>query len=250
MLLTALRGPSSAAQGAASPIPSASRQLVVVTTANWTATDGTLQRFARDSAAAVWRSVGEPVPVVTGRSGLGWGVGLHPGGLPGPVKQEGDGRAPAGAFRLTDAFGYADSTATGLPYVQARSGVQCVDDSDSAFYNRVLFRRSVAPDWRSHERMLRADDLYRVGVIVQHNGGSVGSIGPEATPRAGSCIFLHVWRGAGSSTAGCTAMPETDLRAVMQWLTIDADPVLVQVPMPMWARYAEVWGLPRLPQTR
>ena len=233
------------------PIPDRSRQLVVVTTADWSATDGALQRYARDEGGA-WQPVGETVPVVVGRSGLGWGRGLHdapPTG--GPVKAEGDGRAPAGAFRLSAAFGYADSTVTGLPYVPT-PGLQCVDDRASASYN-VVRGVPAGADWTSHETMRRRDGLYRIGAIVAHNGPGVDpSLVPGArladdapVAGAGSCIFLHVWRGPGSTTAGCTAMPDARLAEVLAWLDADADPVLVQLPADQADRLREPWGLPR-----
>lgn len=235
------------------PIPDGARQLITVTTASWTATDGELRRYEREPGGE-WTPVGAAVPVVVGRSGLGWGRGLHGADQPeGPVKAEGDGRAPAGVFRLSASFGYADAEPTGLPYIPAGPDLRCVDDAASASYNLV---RPMAPDadWQSHERMRRSDDLYRIGVIVAHNGpgvdaallpagASVASERPVAG--SGSCIFLHVWRGPGTSTAGCTAMPDARLQEVMAWLDADAAPVLVQLPAPLAATLRQPWGLPR-----
>ena len=240
-LLSAGAGPS--------PVPETARQMVLVTTPEWSSTSGELRRYARDEGGA-WGPVGDPVEVVVGRSGLGWGVGLHGEGQSGPVKAEGDGRAPAGVFRLSAAFGYAAAEPTGLPYV-ATPGLHCVDDRASASYNQV---RGVPPDrdWGSHETMRRRDGLYRIGVIVAHNGPGVDPAllpGPPATdldptPGAGSCIFLHVWRGPGTSTAGCTAMADPALAEVLAWLDAEADPVLVQLPAPVADRVRRAWGLP------
>ena len=240
-----------ASTAAPGPIPETTRQLLVVTTPEWASTSGGLRRYERVEGGP-WVRVGEPVEVVVGRSGLGWGIGLHDArGLAGPVKAEGDGRAPAGAFWLSAAFGYAETLDTGLPYVPT-PGLHCVDDRASASYNLV---RAVPPDrdWGSHEAMRRRDGLYRIGAVVAHNGPGVDAAllpegaGLEArrpTPGAGSCIFLHVWRGPGTSTAGCTAMPDARLAAVLAWLDAEADPVLVQLPAPVEARGREGWGLP------
>lgn len=233
-----------------SPIPASARQLVLVTTADWAATGGTLRRFSR--TASGWEPVGEPARVVVGRGGLGWGRGLHGGPrADGPAKAEGDGRAPAGAFRLSAAFGYAEAEPTGLPYVQSTPGLVCVDDSASASYNLVR-EGGAAADWRSREDMRRPDELYRIGVVVAHNGpgvdgGLVGAAPREAAaPVAGggSCIFLHVWRGPESTTAGCTAMADGALQRVLAWLRADADPVLVQLPAAEAERLRGAWGLP------
>jgi L,D-peptidoglycan transpeptidase YkuD (ErfK/YbiS/YcfS/YnhG family) len=224
------------------PIPETSRQLLVVVTPAWESTSGTLRRYQRAAATDEWRQVGAEVQVVVGRAGLGWGRGLHGAVGAGPNKREGDGRAPAGAFRLTEAFGYhpADSIDTGLPYLQSTPDLECVDDVASNYYNRVLDRRSVSPDWESHEEMRRGDVLYRRGVVVGHN------VAPAA-PGRGSCIFLHVWRGPSSTTSGCTAMEEPALATAMAWLDETSDPVLVQLPLREYTRRRANWELPDLP---
>ncbi len=90
-----------------------STQLIVVTTPDWTATQGHLQRYQRATPRQPWEPVGPSIPIVVGKGGLGWGAGTVP--IPdeaGPIKQEGDGRAPAGVFPLGTAFGYAPGPIT------------------------------------------------------------------------------------------------------------------------------------------
>ncbi len=223
-----------------------SRQLLVVTTKDWNAVDGQLLRYER-AAGQAWRPVGEKVPVVVGRNGLAWGRGLHgdPAGLANasdPIKKEGDGRSPAGIFSLSSAFGYASreqAAKVKLPYVQATKTLECVDDSQSLNYNRVLERGSVAqPDWKSSEQMRRDDELYRWGVVVDHNANP-----PQAG--CGSCIFLHIWQGAGKGTAGCTAMESARIEALLSWLDPQKKPLIVQLPRAEFERFRDLWGLPR-----
>src|SRR5437588_11646073 len=82
-----------------------STQVVVVTTSDWNAAEGTLQRFDRDGPEKKWKAVGEAFPVVVGKNGLGWGSGVMPTdkvrAASDPVKKEGDGKAPAGIFLLS-----------------------------------------------------------------------------------------------------------------------------------------------------
>src|SRR3712207_8482067 len=52
----------------------------------------------------------------------------------------------------------------------------------------------------------------------------------------GSCIFLHVWRGPRSSTAGCTAMAEPALAELLRWLDPARRPALVQLTDAAYAR--------------
>ncbi len=143
-----------------------------------------------------------PIPVVVGKNGLGWGAGVAPGCRTArqradPIKKEGDGKSPAGIFRLSTAFGYAaqEPPAWKMPYLSLTPSVECVDDARSKFYNRVLDRATVAPDWSSSEQMLRPDGLYRWGLVVDHNAEPV-------TAGAGSCIFLHIWLGPGVGNHG------------------------------------------------
>jgi D-alanyl-D-alanine dipeptidase len=224
------------------PALAAARQIIVVTTPAWDKIDGRLQRYERAADGQNWQPVGAPIPIVVGRGGMGWGRGIH--GAPpgaGPIKREGDGRAPAGLFRLSAAYGYAspdEASRIKLPYVQSLATTECVDDRQSSHYNRILDRaRTMTNDWKSSEQMRRNDELYRWVVVVDHNANS-------AEPGAGSCIFLHIWSGASQGTAGCTAMEARRMEDVLFWIDPAAHPLLVQLPEAEYAKLREVWKLP------
>lgn len=239
--------PSPANHNSPGPLADA-LQAVVVTTGGWNETDGSLVRFARASRSSPWQPVGEPVPVVVGRTGLAWGVGfdglaLAPDGES-PRKREGDGKSPAGIFPIGQAFGFAPADSMAwmrLPYLPLGSGTECVDDTASVHYNQVVERTAVAGvDWRSSERM-RQIGQYRLGAIIAYNAS------PPAKGR-GSCIFLHVWAGPRSTTSGCTALDERALRELVAWLDPRSAPVLVQVPAAAYAKQRGDWNLPPLDQ--
>ncbi len=218
-----------------SPI-AAAQQLLLVITPGFDATTGTAQRFER--GAAGWRAVAEPNAVVVGRTGLAWGDASAAG--PGqPVKHEGDGRAPAGAFPVDTLFGFAahgPASAAPLPWYQLTTRSDCVDDERSAHYNTVVdSNRVTRVDWTSAEHM-RSIEQYRIGAIVGYNA-------PPVLGR-GSCIFLHVWAGPQSVTAGCTAMDASVLQSIMEWMDRSRRPMLVQLPRAEYARLRAVWGLP------
>ncbi len=235
------RIPATRVERAALPSPLAtSRQLVVVVTPDWNATTGTLRRFARSDVRGAWEPVAQAVPIVVGRTGLAWDGPALAQSPAQPVKHEGDGRSPAGAFALDTTFGFApraDLAWLRMPYVALQPGSDCVDDEASAHYNTVVDRATVnRVDWQSAEHM-RQIGQYRLGVIVGYNA---------APPMAGrgSCIFLHIWGGPHSTTVGCTALDAGELEALMRWLDAARHPALVQLPAAEYERLREAWHLP------
>lgn len=213
-------------------LPADCRQILLVTSASWNATDGQLILLQRAAGERQWHTVSEqPIPVSLGRSGLGWGRGLslQPSSS-GTQKREGDGRGVSGIFRLDTAFGYAPTPPenTRLPYRQATEHDYFVDDSSSPEYNQWvnLPPKSGIPQtrWKSAETMRRDDDKYQLGIVVEHNMH-------PAKPDMGSAIFLHVWGAPGMPTSGCTAMSRPDLEKIIKWLDPSHSPLLIQAPV-------------------
>ena len=220
-------------------MPSDCLQVVVVTNRGWDDTRATMHRFEREDQSAPWMRKGAAVPVNLGRTGLAWGSSslMQPGlakGAGGGQKKEGDGRAPAGIFPFLQAFGHPQApkgyTSDNLPFILLDDH-QCVDDSDSRFYNQVVKPKEVGGvSWNSAETM--KIDLYRLGLVVGHNC-------PDAVAGLGSCIFFHLESAPGSPTAGCTSMAEAALAETMLWLKTDKNPVLIQMPK---AHYQKLEG--------
>lgn len=206
---------------------------------------GTLQRYERANPHKKWQPAGGPISVVVGKNGLGWGAGTILTessafrAASDPVKKEGDGKAPAGIFALGTVFGYAPQPLAGLkmPYLNLTPSIECVDDTSSKSYNRIVDRATVLPDWNSSEHMLRSDELYRWGIFVDHNAN-------PAQPGGGSCIFLHIWRGPDKGTVGCTAMPQEQLESVLTWLDPARKPLLVQLPAAQYKHLKKRLKLP------
>jgi zinc D-Ala-D-Ala dipeptidase len=248
--------PPARPQSAATLLASA-RQMVVVTTADWNTVAGTLRVFERDRAGA-WTEAdvgaaarqGRTVPqaavgIVVGKNGTAWDPGLV-GPVPGPVKVEGDGRSPAGVFALGTAFGFAAATDARwlkLPYVEVTPTLECVDDAASGHYNTLADRATTEGTWSSSEKMRQVSPEYHWGVVVEYNARPV-------VPKRGSCIFLHIGGAGGRGTAGCTAMAETTLKAIMRWLDPKAAPVLVQLPAAAYEALRAAWSLPALAAAR
>lgn len=224
----------------ASPIAATVRQLLVVRAPNWNSSSAVLTRYERQDGGN-WRSVGDGVRVSLGRHGLAWGRGLQPAGEVGPSKHEGDGRSPAGVFPLELAFGADDGLprgARGFPYLRAKASSYCVEDVHSAHYNELVDSTEVERvRWQRWSPLRRTDGLFRWGIVVRQNA-------PDPVVGAGSCVFLHIWRGEHQPTVGCTAMAAEALEEILRWLDAAAEPVLVQLPDAAYRADSTRWSLP------
>lgn len=220
------------------------QQLVLVTSADWSANQGELRRFERHGN--VWTQVGDAQPVTLGRNGSAWGLGLNPQRGDGPVKHEGDGKAPAGVFAIGTAFGYADHAKTGLPYQAMTSNDWCIDVPASNYYNQIIDRSTVKAPYldQSSEPMRRdihadGDQRYREGFVIEHNADG-------AAREGGSCIFAHLWKAPGETTAGCTAMAPASMDALLAWLDARRKPVFVLLPKAEYVALKHDWKLPEI----
>ena len=235
-----------------------STQMIAVTTSDWNAVEGHLQRYERAATNQPWHPIGQPFPIVVGKNGLGWGIGVAASDAPqfhaasDPIKHEGDGKGPAGIFALGTAFGDAPAPLPGLklPYLELTPSIECVDDTNSSHYNRIVDRATVAPggkpDWHSSEHMRDIGEAYRWGIVVDLNGIDAHGNSSPPKPGAGSCVFLHIWHSQTQGTAGCTAMPESNLETLLTWLDPARKPLLVQLPQQTYGRVASQWNLPGL----
>lgn len=208
-------------------------QAVTVTSENWESTSAVLRTFSRNNRSEVWQKNDFEIDVSLGRNGMAWGRGLHPS--PSAVKVEGDGRTPAGIFSFGIAFGYQQFVATKLNYVPMTNENWCIDDPEIPNYNQIV-TTSQQSIGNSTEKMLRSDLLYKYGIFVNHN--------PAGEKNAGSCIFVHIWRGPGRTTAGCTAMAEENIKALLNWLDASKKPVLIAMPASEYQAKKTVWKLP------
>lgn len=195
------------------------KQLIVVLTKDFSSVQGELFAFDEGQENPTFS-----FPVVVGQKGMAWGRGLHSYWLlSGEHKKEGDAKAPAGLFALSSLFGRTQPKQTHMPFLAVTKEHYCVDDPNSQFYNIIVSDKEVVKDWKSAEEMARADGLYELGVVIDHNADPV-------TPNRGSCIFMHRWRQEDRGTDGCTAMSRENLGQLTSWLNAESDPHLVQIP--------------------
>ena len=124
-------------------------------------------------------------------------------------KVEGDGKTPVGIYRFTSAFGILDDPGSILPYKKLTKYDYWVDDSNSAYYNRMVDTRQVKKDWTSAEIMSASVPYYNYGIALDHNVNQI--------PGKGSAIFIHCLKGeADNGSSGCIKIPETLMKQLIQ----------------------------------
>jgi D-alanyl-D-alanine dipeptidase len=215
-----------------------SEQLLLVTTPSWDAINGQLQRYERKSTKAAWKPVGTPIPVVIGKHGTAWDVHFITNQQDANAKHEGDGKTPVGIYEVGPMFGFDATTKNKTDYFPLDDNSVCVDDVKSAYYNQLIDSAKVPQkDWNSGEQMHTVPQ-YKIGGMVQYNTGSTMIRG------AGSCIFLHIWKGPTAGTAGCVAMDEANLTNTLKWLNSRKNPVIAVLPQPVVKEMSSKWKLP------
>jgi L,D-peptidoglycan transpeptidase YkuD (ErfK/YbiS/YcfS/YnhG family) len=183
------------------------QRLILVTAERMNATAATLQLFERTAPGGPWRAVHRAEPALLGKAGMGWSHFFRRLARAGePIKVEGDKRAPAGVYAAGRSFGTLASARPG--YLHVTPDTVCVHDLASPAYNTITTRGAVGPRV-GVENMSRVLPMYRRGIVVDYP--------TDAKARAGSCIFIHVWRSPSTGTAGCVALPQARVEALQEF---------------------------------
>lgn len=219
------------------------RELIVGIAPDWNAMHGQLQRFQR-AANGAWAPVSGPVPVLFGKNGLAWGRGVEGRDEPGLHKQERDGRAPAGVFKIGRIYTYDAALPDGAryPFHTVTTADAWVDDPASPDYNRFVTIPDPAhpPAWFDKAKMRHGDSAYEWLVEIRHNADP-----PQSG--AGSAIFFHIRRtknGELRPTSGCTTMAEPELVHLIRFLRAEDHPHYVLLPWDEYQKKWRAWGLP------
>jgi L,D-peptidoglycan transpeptidase YkuD (ErfK/YbiS/YcfS/YnhG family) len=221
-------------------LPRDSTQCLVGIADTWDSSSATLTFYQKSGGQ--WKADGAPWQARLGKSGLIWGLGIHPLPAQAPVKREGDMRSPAGVFSLGGVWGYEASIRKhpDLFYRRVTPRDLWVEDATSPQYNRnVILDRDPATPWERKQQMKQQDPAHALKLFIAHNAP------PKVVPNAGSSIFFHIWRAGGARpTAGCTTMDETRLRSLIARIDPARRPVYVLLPKAEYERYRPLWKLP------
>lgn len=181
------------------------RQLLVVEAPDYVSIRAKLTLWELENEDAGWRQVGA-APAAIGRSGVS------------PLKREGDGRTPAGRFRMGTGFGALPAPAGTWPYRVTNERDYWVDDPNSPDYNKWIRFDGVPEErWKSFERLTIPP--YRKAAVIRYNDRPI-------VRGRGSAIFFHVWGGPDSGSAGCVTTTEADVLRVLEWMVPEAEPVM------------------------
>ena len=220
-------------------VPNDCTQLLLGIAPTWDSMHGRLQLFER-APGGKWKSMSPSFPVLFGKNGVAWGIGLAGQNEPGLHKTERDGRAPAGVFEIGEVFGYDPKLPSGgdYPYRQVTEADVWSDDPRSPNYNRhIVIDPKNPPGNYTHEKMRSGDFAYHWLIEIRHNSD-------PPVPGAGSAIFFHIRRGINRPTTGCTTMAQPALVRIITWLRAARHPCYALLPAVEYERKWRTWNLP------
>ncbi len=146
-------------------------------------------------------------PCAIGRGGIGL------------KKSEGDGVTPVGTYAIQSGFIRRDKLPffkAAIPLVAITPQMWWCDDASSMQYNTLM---RAAPPQGHEERLMRADDLYDIVLVIGYNNA-------PAVRGKGSAIFMHIAREGLSPTAGCVALAKKDMLQLVKRLGTKAHIVI------------------------
>lgn len=183
-----------------------SSQAMIVTASSAASYHATLNGYAYQNGK--WSRVFS-MPAAIGKYGITFD--MHEGGL----------KSPAGIYYIGRAFGELPKpSGVSLSYTQTTTHDYWIDDPTSPDYNQwKVYSGNPHNKWKSFER-LRIPQ-YKYAAVIEYNTHPI-------VKGKGSAIFLHVWSGPYSPTAGCTAVAENNMVSLLRWMNPSLHPVIIQ----------------------
>ena len=168
-------------------------QLFVV--GNYEGTTAWVSMHEKD-ASGKWQMI-MSTPGYIGKNGLG-------------KTKEGDGMTPVGTFKFNAAFGIAADPGCAIPYVQADDDTYWSGDGREGYHYNEMVDIKDYPDLNKEdsEHILDYTRQYQYCLNISYNEEGVAGLG--------SAIFLHCLGPKNPYTGGCVAIPEEQMRVVMQ----------------------------------
>ena len=134
--------------------------------------------------------------------------------------KEGDGKTPVGTFKFNAAFGIADDPGCAISYLKVDDNNYWSGDTrDGMQYNKMVSIKDY-PDLNKEdsEHIVEYTRHYQYCLNISYN--------EECKTGAGSAIFLHCLGPNKPFTGGCVAIPENQMKLVMQKVKPDCAVVI------------------------
>ena len=124
--------------------------------------------------------------------------------------KEGDGKTPVGTYSFNFAFGIAPDPGCAIPYVQVSNEQYWSGDVNPGMqYNQMVsINQYPNLDVENSEHIIEYTREYQYCLNISYNN--------EGIPGLGSAIFLHCLGAKKPYTGGCVAIPENQMKIVMQ----------------------------------
>ena len=186
-------------------------RVITVVAASYSSTTATLQAWDRAPGGG-WLKHGGAILAHVGSQGLT------------TSPSESKSATPIGSFTLTQAFGALGNPGTGLPYFRTTSADWWISQPGSLYNTHQHCSGGCTFDTMDsssnpNEHLVTVVPYYNYAVVIDYNTRN-SPTGVQAGK--GSAFFLHVTDG--TPTAGCVAIPQSNLVAIMAWLTPSARP--------------------------
>lgn len=134
--------------------------------------------------------------------------------------KEGDGMTPVGTFHFNDAFGIADDPGCSIKYTKVDDSYYWSGDQNEGMHYNEMVNIKDFPDLdkENSEHIVDYTRQYQYCLNIDYN--------KEGTLGAGSAIFLHCLGPYKPYTGGCVAIPENQMKFVMQHVSPDCTVVI------------------------
>lgn len=120
--------------------------------------------------------------------------------------REGDVKTPLGVYSVSTAFGIKKNPGTSMKYVDVTDDIWCC--GCEKYYNRIISTKKTGHSCEGNgEHMVEYSPEYNYGMFIDYN--------KECKVGLGSAIFIHC-TGYKPYTGGCVAMPEADMKYILQ----------------------------------
>ena len=183
------------------------KQMLIVAAFSQEATDAWVSLHEKQSDGS-WHMV-MTTPGFVGKNGLG-------------KTKEGDAKTPQGVYHFNCAFGIADDPGCIMPYTKLEEDHYWSGDYREGYHYNELVSLKDYPDLDVDNSEHPIDYIYHYQYCLNI------SYNEEGTPGLGSALFLHCFGPAKPFTGGCVAIPEAQMKYVMQH--VDANTVVIIEP--------------------